>query len=257
VIITLSAHPDVKVYPTKEASRRLMKGDVTKRNREIEAVVFDLDDTLVESTVDFPKFKGRVIDMIVSLGEDRSDYRPEETVVAIINGFEKRMRSKDVSETEIARRLAMLDRIMDEVEMERVSETVAYEGALRLLRLLKKNGIKIGVLTRGCEGYARAALSNTKLLDLVDAIECRNSNTKPKPNPEAYLKLVDALGVSKNNTIFVGDHPLDAQCAANAGVPFIAVRTGDVPDRTLRKAGCVAIFRDVGEMADWFDGVLG
>lgn len=250
------AHPDVKAYETRGDSRTLMKGDVNKRNREIEGVVFDLDDTLVESTVDFPKFKGRVIDMIVSFGEERSDYRPEETVVAIINRFENNMRNEGVSESEFAGRLAALDRIMDEVEMERVSETVALEGALRLLGLLRKHGVKIGVLTRGCEGYARAALSNTGLLDFVDAVECRNSDTKPKPSPEAYLKLAEALGVSKDKTIFVGDHPLDAQCAANAGVPFIAVRTGDVPDRTLMSAGCVAIFQDVGELADWFEELL-
>ena len=231
-----------------------MKKQAAKDIRKVKAVVFDLDDTLVESTVNFPKFKGLVIDRIVGYGENRSEYSPNETVVAIINRFEAKMRKSGVPEKEIRRRLSELDRIMDDVEMERVAETLAYEGALRLLKLLRENGIKVGVLTRGCESYARAALSNTNLFELVDAIECRNSDSKPKPNPEAYLKLVRELGVDKSETVFVGDHPLDAQCAANAGVPFIAVRTGDVPDELLRKAGCVQIFRDVGEMADWLFG---
>jgi len=249
-------NPDVKVYSLKGDSQGLMRKDIGKRIREVKAVVFDLDDTLVESTVNFPKFKGLVIDRIVSHGEDRADYSTNETIVAIINRYEARMRRDGVPNAEIKRRLAELDKIMDDVEMERVSETAAYEGAQRLLKLLRESGIKIGVLTRGCGEYADAALSKTGLLDLVDALECRNSNTKPKPDPEAYLKLVADLSVSKEQTIFVGDHPLDAQCASNAGVPFIAVRTGDVPEEILRRAGSVEVFKDVGELADWLGRTL-
>ena len=231
--------------------------DISKRIRDIKAVVFDLDDTLVESTVDFPKFKGLVIDRIVSYGETKSDYSPNETIVAIINRYEARLRERGVPDVEIKRRLAELDRIMDQVEMEKVSETVAYNGAKRLLALLRTSGIKIGVLTRGCHGYARSALLNTGLHELVDALECRNSDTKPKPNPEAYLRLVRTLGVKKEDTIFVGDHPLDAQCAANAGVPFIAVRTGDVAEDVLRRAGSVEVFQNVGELANWLERIIG
>jgi len=233
-----------------------MRGSIAERIREVKAVVFDLDDTLVESTVDFPKFKGLVIDRIVDQGENRNDYGPNESIVAILARYEARMKGKRIPEKEIRRRLAELDMIMDSVEMERVSETAAYEGARELLELLHLNGIKVGVLTRGCQKYANKALANTGLFRYVDALECRNSETKPKPDPEAYLKLVAALGVRKEETIFVGDHPLDAQCAANAGVPFIAVRTGDVPEESLRRAGSVEVFRDIGEFAHWLDEML-
>jgi len=57
--------------------------------------------------------------------------------------------------------------------------------------------------------------------------------------------------MKKEETIFVGDHPLDAQCAAYAGVPFVAVGTGDVPDEVLKKAGSIEVFKDVRELADW------
>ena len=57
----------------------------------------------------------------------------------------------------------------------------------------------------------------------------------------------------KEETILVGDHPIDGQCAANAGVPFVAVETGDVPEPRLRGAGCVEVFPDVGSMASWLE----
>lgn len=233
-----------------------MRSALDSRIRSVTAVIFDLDDTLVESTVDFPKFKGLVIDRIVSHGEERADYDPTGTIVTIIKRFEKRMAEKGVPDKEAQRRLAELDKIMDTVEMERVSDTIAYEGAAKLLRFLRSNGIKIGILTRGCQEYADSALSRTSLSGLVDAVECRNSNAKSKPDPDAYLKLAKALGVRKEETILVGDHPIDGQCAANAGVPFIAVLTGNVPEATLKAAGAVEVFRDVGQLAAWLENAL-
>ena len=224
--------------------------------REIRAVIFDLDDTLIESNVDYAKFKRLVIERIASHGEPKGIYSPSETVVAIIDRYEGRMRKEGVPDTEIRQRLAELDKIMDDVELERVWETKEIRGATRLLKLLRDNGIKVGVLTRGCKAYADAALARTGMSGLVDAVECRNSDSKPKPDPEAYMKLVNALGVRKEETLFVGDHLIDAQCAANAGVPFIGVQTGDISEENLRKAGCVEVFRDVGSMADWLEGIL-
>ena len=224
--------------------------------KHIRAVVFDLDDTLVVSTVDYGKFKGLVIDRIVSYGEPRAKYDPKDTVVNILSQFDRRMVEAGMPDAERKRRLAELDRIMDVVELEGVAETKAIPGAIELLEFLRDRGMKIGVLTRGCSGYASAALSHAGLDRLVDAVECRNSETKAKPHPESYLRLTSRLGVRREETFFVGDHPIDARCAANARVPFVAVETGDVPSNDLKEAGCVAIFHDVGEMVEWFKKIL-
>jgi HAD superfamily hydrolase (TIGR01549 family) len=218
----------------------------------LKAVIFDLDDTLVLSTVDYAKFKRLVIERIGSHGEDTSNYSPKETIVSIMARYEDRLRRSGMSQEEIGQRTSELDRIMDEVELEKVGETRALAGAVRLLETLRARGFKIGVLTRGCHQYATSALRTSGLLELVDEIECRSPKTPAKPNPAAYLRLVERLGVAKRDTVFVGDHPIDAQCAKNAGVPFIAVETGDVPKDDLRAAGCIEIVRDVEELADWF-----
>ena len=217
----------------------------------VKAVIFDLDDTLVESTVNYAKFKRLVIDRIASHGEDRGKYSQNETIVSILSRYENAIKGRGTPKKDIADRLAELDRIMDEVELERAEETVAIKGAAEVLDMLRRSGVKVGILTRGCKEYATAALRATSMLDMVDELECRNSDTKAKPDPESYLKLVERLGVGKDETIFVGDHPIDAQCASNAKVRFVGVLTGDVPEDVLREAGSVAVFRDVGEMLRW------
>lgn len=217
----------------------------------LRAVIFDLDDTLVVSTVNFGKFKTLVIDRIASWGDHRELYSPSETIVKIVNRCEARMRDQGTPEAVIRRRLAELDRIMDEVELEHVDDTQGIEGAKELLDFLKNKGIKVGVLTRGCQEYATRAMRRTGLLHLVDACECRNSGAKPKPNPESYQRLTSTLGVSLDETVFVGDHAIDAQCAYNAGVPFIGVLSGDVPRDELMNAGSVMVFCDANEILDW------
>jgi len=216
--------------------------------KRLRAIIFDLDDTLVISTVDFPKFKGLVIDRIEELGEDRGLYDPSETIVRILDKFEARMRGKGVPEATVKNMLAELDEVMDAVELERVDETTAIPGSLETLQFLRDRGVRVGVLTRGCESYARRAMSMTGIDGLVDAIECRNSHTRPKPHPDSYLRLVRTLGVEKDETLFVGDHAIDAHCAANAEVPFVGVMTGDVPEQVLLDAGSFVVAKDVGEL---------
>jgi len=223
----------------------------------VKAVIFDLDDTLVLSTVDYAKFKGLIVEKLVSWGEPRYMYDHRDLVVNMLMRFEKRMEDAGLPLEARRGKLAELDGIMDSVELQNVGQTKAIRGALSLLEMLRKKGIKVGVLTRGCQAYASEALAKAGLGNLVDAIECRNSQTKAKPDPESYLRLVAKLGVRKEETFFVGDHPIDARCAANAGVPFVAVESGDVPPEELKAAGCVMVFKDVGEMSEWFGIILG
>jgi HAD superfamily hydrolase (TIGR01549 family) len=225
--------------------------------RRLRGVVFDLDDTLVESTVNYGKFKALVIERIASYGDDGAHYSPTETIVSILGRHEARLREKGAGEAEIRRRLAEMDRIMDSVELEHVDDTRVMPGAEELLRFLRSKGLKVGVLTRGCAEYAERALRNTDLTGLVDALECRNSETKPKPDPEAYLKLVSALGVWKDETVFVGDHPIDAKCAEAARVGFLGVQTGSAPEDSLRESKAIEVFPGLQQLTLWLKNVIG
>ncbi len=223
----------------------------------IRAVVFDLDDTLVVSTVDFGRFKRLVLERLVSFGEPREAYDISETIVKTIARFEDRMMAQGMPDVELRSRLAELDRIMDAVELERALETEPLPGAKEAVMALRERGVRVGVLTRACEEYAEKVLALTGMRELVDAIEPRNSHVRPKPHPDAYLRLVTKLGVRPEETVFVGDHPIDASCAANAGVAFIAVGTGDVPEEVMNEAGCAAFLPDVGHLMQLIGRSLG
>ncbi len=219
--------------------------------------MFDLDDTLIQSTVDYERFKILIIERIASKGDDPSRYSPDEGIVGLIDRFAERMRSNGWSEAQVTASLEEFEEIMDSVELERVHDTDELSGAREVLEYLRSRDVRVGILTRGCQEYAEEALRLTGLREFVQAIECRNTRTPAKPNPEPYWHLVEQLGLRPEQTIFVGDHFIDATCAARAGVPFVGVLTGSLSEHALREAGSVEVFRSVSAMLPWLEELLG
>ncbi len=229
----------------------MMDGAVAPDGRRIRAVVFDLDDTLVTSTVDYSKFKRLIIARIAEEGGDPGAYSDSENIVTLLGRYRRWLAAEGLTDEDLPRRLAAMDRIMDTVEMERVRDTSAIDGAREVLEELRTLGVRVGILTRGCREYAETVLAITGLADLVDALEARNSELRPKPHPESYLRIVSELGVRPEESLFVGDHTIDADCARNAGVPFIGVLSGNVPSEVLIEHGSVEVFETVGDMLGW------
>lgn len=224
----------------------------------VKGVIFDLDDTLILSTVDYERFKRLIIERISATGgDDPGRYSPSDGILSLIGRYRERMEENGLDAKQIAAELAEFDRIMDCVELEKIRDTREIPGARDLLALLRRYGIKTGILTRGCEDYATTALQLTGMDGLVDAVESRNSRVPPKPDPESYWRLVRKLGLRPEETIFVGDHTIDLICAKRAGVPFIGVMTGDLSEAELTEAGSVVVFESVAEMLRWARSALG
>ena len=235
---------------TREPPSELLAGS------RLRGVVFDLDDTLILSTVDYARFKRLIIESIATKGDDAGLYSPDEGIVGLIDRFSDRMLGIGWTGGQVKEALDEFERIMDGVEMERVHETRELEGARELLEYLDSRGVRIGILTRGCREYAEEALRLTGLRDHVHALECRNPDMPAKPNPEPYWHLVEQLGVRPEETLFVGDYLLDAICAERAGVPFLGVMTGDLDEEQLRDAGSIAVFPSVADLIPWFESLL-
>ena len=51
----------------------------------------------------------------------------------------------------------------------------------------------------------------------------------------------------------MGDSPYDAQAAGKIGLRTIGVLCGGFPEADLRKAGCIAIYRDPADLLRRFD----
>jgi membrane protein len=97
-------------------------------------------------------------------------------------------------------------------------------------------------------------------LGLLDARELVSAKTsaddveKTKPAPDIFsvaLKKVAPLGADQ--VLVVGDTPYDVEAAVKCGIATIALRSGKFTDEALREAGAVALYDDVAALLADFD----
>lgn len=72
-----------------------------------------------------------------------------------------------------------------------------------------------------------------------------------KPDPAGTRQVMSQLGVSPDETIFVGDSPIDCETAAAAGVRLVAVTWGLASPETLRAAGAHDLLHKTSELTAW------
>jgi phosphoglycolate phosphatase len=216
---------------------------------EIKAVVFDLDGTLIVTTVDFRKMKERLISDLVGRGVPPSLLDPKDTIVnnlVRVNGY---LRSAG-RESEVRELDREVGELMNSTEMERVSETVAVAGARDALREIRRMGLPVGLLTRGSRAYALAALRYSGLGTGFDAMVCRDDYPEPeaKPNGMALRRIAERLGVEAGESLLVGDHKIDLDCAQSAHAPFVGVLTGAFREEDWSRNGDALVISSVAEL---------
>lgn len=102
----------------------------------------------------------------------------------------------------------------------------AHAGAAELLADLQDRGIRMGVVTsktafrRAIDGRASG------LDDYFDVIVTGDDVSTGKPHPEGILAAIGRLGGTPENTVYVGDGPVDARAGKAAGVFTICITHG-------------------------------
>jgi phosphoglycolate phosphatase len=215
---------------------------------KIKAVLFDLDGTLIESTIDFTKMKHQMRIFLANYGVAFSSLHQNATTQQIIEHARTSMKDQDYSIREIYHVFENVKRIMDEVEMENASKTQPIPGVLNVINQLSLKGIRIAVVTRGCRNYASLTLKSSQLLKLIDLLVARDDVTNPKPHPLHLQYAMNALGVTPRECVMVGDTLMDGLCAKRAEVPFIAVLTGHNREEEFKQNGYTNILNSVSDL---------
>ncbi len=106
-------------------------------------------------------------------------------------------------------------------------ETKPYLGIMELLQILKKRGVKTAVLSNKAD-FAVKMLAKEYFGDLLEEAVGENEaeGIRKKPAPDALFAVMEKLGATKSNTVYIGDSEVDIQTARNAGVDCISVTWG-------------------------------
>ncbi len=193
----------------------------------IEAVVFDLDGTLVDTAPDLMAATNHVL----SLLRRRPITMPE--VRSFVGRGARVLIERGVAATGDAIDDASLTyyhrEFLRHYEGHTADRSEIFPGAVALLTRLAESGIKAGVCTNKPEGLSRQLLDALDLSRLVGAIVGPDTIGIGKPDAAPYLETVKRLGVPAKNSILVGDSETDILTARAAQVPVIAVTFGYTP----------------------------
>jgi len=176
-----------------------------------DAVVYDLDGTLVELAVDW----AAVAESVLGVYTEHAVIPPTDELWGLLGAAEG-YGIRDPVEAAIAahERPGARDSTLLPLGGALIEAVEEVEGG--------RNAPPAGVCSLNCEEACRIAVETHGLGDALDpdAIVGRDTVETHKPEPESVLAAVERLGAEPGRALFVGDSRRDAVAAERAGVPF-------------------------------------
>lgn len=205
-------------------------------------VIFDFDYTLGDST------NGIVLSAnyaLEQMGEPEKSYAEiKKTIGLSLKETYKALTGK--ADDALAEQFsALFKQKADEVM---VPNTELYAGVKEMLRELRENGYRTGIVTTKFQYRIQNILSKFDANELIDVIVGAENVKVVKPDPEGLLLAIEQLGVEKEEVLYVGDSYVDAQTAESAGVKFAGVLTGTTTREEFERYPHGMIGESVGEV---------
>lgn len=101
-----------------------------------------------------------------------------------------------------------------------------YPGVFQALEALAANNVPMACLTNKPLAFAQALLKDKSLAQFFGPVFGGDSFERKKPDPLPLIKTCQALGTGASRTLMVGDSSNDAQAAHAAGCPVVLVTYG-------------------------------
>lgn len=121
-----------------------------------------------------------------------------------------------------------------ELRQQIVSESIAYEkdmsippmpGSLEFIRMLKANGVQLGLVTSSDEAKVMRAFRLLSLDGLFDTLVTADRITRGKPDPMCYLLAAADLQVAPEDCLVFEDSFAGIEAATRAGMRVIGLST--------------------------------
>jgi putative hydrolase of the HAD superfamily len=190
---------------------------------DVQAVVFDLDGTLLDRRRSFDGFVrdqwSRFAQFLRAV--DREQY--VQTLVDLDHdGYapRKELFTGTVARFELPSGLA--ETLLADYRAGFPSACLLFPDADRTLASLRASGLKLGLITNGSVRMQTAKLACLALSPMFDTILISDAEGISKPNRQIFDRALERLSVMPAHAVFVGDHPeIDVAGARGAGMRAI------------------------------------
>lgn len=103
--------------------------------------------------------------------------------------------------------------------------TKPYEGVEQLLRTVRAAGMQTAVVSNKAD-YAVQTLCADYFPGMFDAVVGEREGVRRKPCPDSVNTVLEKLGVSPGQAVYIGDSDVDIETAKRAEMPCISVNWG-------------------------------
>jgi len=213
----------------------------------IEAVLFDLDGTLLDTAPDFV----RVVNQ-QRLKYEMAELEYDHIRAVVSNGARALIHLSFGFGPEHEQYSQRHQELLDLYYQNIAVETCLFPGMDDLLKFIEAAGVPWGIVTNKPRRFSELLLSELKLSERCGVLVCPDDVTHRKPHPEPMLLACKTLGCDPLNTLYVGDHVRDIEAGRAAGMVTVAARYGYLsdPDEALAWAADMNIDQP-GELVDW------
>lgn len=103
--------------------------------------------------------------------------------------------------------------------------TRPYEGVVSLLEALRRDGVKLAVVSNKADSAVRP-LCDHFFPGLFDCAMGEIAGIAKKPAPDLVDRVRNELGISRDEAVYIGDSEVDVKTAQNAGLDALIVTWG-------------------------------
>ena len=215
-----------------------------------QAVIFDLDGTLIDSLPDVLGALNPVLE-----GAGRRPVTMEEGRLMVGGGAEPLIeRAFDITGDAISSEevRSYVDAFAANYHAVPARHTTIFDGVIPALETLAARGYQLGICTNKPHDSAHTALKALGLGHHFSSCIGKTAWPFHKPDRRHYHAVAEELGVAPANSLYIGDSETDVETARNVGVPIILVPFGysRIPASDLGGDRLIGHFSELATVVD-------
>jgi phosphoglycolate phosphatase len=213
----------------------------------VQAVLFDLDGTLVDSA---PDLAGAINELRLARGLDALPYeqlRPmvgsgARGMVGVAFGLAPGDAGSEV----------LKDEFLDRYARRLLQETTVFDTMQTVLQRLEAKLLPWGIVTNKALRFAEPLVQGLRLQQRAAVLIGGDSTPFTKPHPQPLLEAAQRIGIAPGHCVYIGDDRRDMMAGRAAGMATVAAAWGYLgTGETVDDWGADAVLQAPGALLDW------
>lgn len=219
--------------------------------RRFNAIVFDLDGTLIDSIEDLADSMNTVLEGLGYPVHETESYK------YMVGDGVRYLVERALPDTEHDEATIELctSKFKEEYASGWATKTHPYEGIPDLLEGLEARQVRMNILSNKIDRFTKLTVSRFFARYMFDCVMGALPSVPQKPDPAGALMIASKLGIPPQEFLFLGDTKTDMKTAVAAGMFPVGALWGFRSEKELRDSGASELVAYPSEFLPFFDSL--